>query len=204
MEKRENVSVAIVGSGGAGAITAGHFLLEAAGSVGWQGLLSRTVGPQIRGGEAAALVRLSTQRVECLPDRFDLLIGIDWLNADRFGAEIEVGPQSLVVSDPRGGELPAGIAAAGARVVQIPMKEMAKAILDGRPNMIALGIAGKLLGVGEAFLSTFIEKRLAGKGQAAIEASKTGIRAGFRAAAGIDFDLRLAAPTPTSARRWLA
>jgi 2-oxoglutarate ferredoxin oxidoreductase subunit alpha len=70
--------------------------------------------------------------------------------------------------------------------------------------MIALGIAGKLLGVGEGFLSTFIEKRLSGKGPAAIEASKAGIRAGFRAAAGIEFDIRLAAPKPTAARRWLA
>ena len=116
MADRQSVAVAIVGSGGAGALTAGNFLLEAASAAGWQGLLSRTVGPQIRGGEAAALVRLATHPVECLPDRFDLLIGIDWLNAHRFGAEIEVGPHSLVISDPRGGEPPAGVAAAGARV----------------------------------------------------------------------------------------
>src|SRR5262245_23898416 len=107
MSQRDSVSVAIVVSGGAGALTAGNFLLEAASAAGWQGLLSRTVGPQIRGGEAAALVRLATERVECLPDQFDLLIGIDWLNAHRFGTEIEVGPQSLVVSDPRGCALPA-------------------------------------------------------------------------------------------------
>ena len=29
------------------------------------------------------MVRLATHPVECLPDRFDLLIGIDWLNAHR-------------------------------------------------------------------------------------------------------------------------
>jgi 2-oxoglutarate ferredoxin oxidoreductase subunit alpha len=203
MENRENVSVAIVGSGGAGAITAGHFLLEAAGSVGWQGLLSRTVGPQIRGGEAAALVRLATHRVECLPDRFDFLIGIDWLNAHRFGAEIEVGPQSLVISDPRGGALPAGIAAAGARVIELPMKNMAKSIPDGRANMIALGVAARLLGLGVDVLSVLLEKRLGGKGPAAIEASRAGIAAGFAAAAEFDFDLRLDAPKPADTRRWL-
>jgi len=198
-----SISIAIVGSGGAGAITAGNFLLEAAGTVGWQGLLTRTVGPQIRGGEAAVCVRLSPRPVECLPDRFDLLIGIDWLNAHRFGAEIEVGPQSLVIGDPRGGELPPNIAAAGARLVEIPLKEMAKAIPDGRPNMIALGIAAKLLGLTEDTLRTLIKKRLADKGEAAIEASEAGIAAGFAAAADLDLGLRLPAPKPASTRRWL-
>ncbi len=99
-----DVSIAIVGSGGAGVLTAGGMLLEAASAAGWHGLLTRSVGPQIRGGEAAALVRLATHPVECLPDRFDLLIGIDWLNAQRFDAEIPLGPDSLVISDPRGGD----------------------------------------------------------------------------------------------------
>src|SRR5262249_34770326 len=84
------------------------------------------------------------------------------------------------------------------------MKEMAKGIPDGRPNMIALGVAGKLLGVGENFLSASIDKRLASKGPAAIEASKAGTRAGFRAAAGIDLGMRLSAPKPSASKRWLA
>jgi len=203
MADRQSVAVAIVGSGGAGALTAGNFLLEAASAAGWQGLLSRTVGPQIRGGEAAALVRLATHPVECLPDRFDLLIGIDWLNAHRFGAEIEVGPHSLVISDPRGGEPPAGVAAAGARVVELPMKEMAKAIPDGRANMIALGVAARLLGCGVDVLSALLEKRLADKGPAAIDASRASIKAGFDAAAGFNFGLCLAAPKASGTRRWL-
>jgi 2-oxoglutarate ferredoxin oxidoreductase subunit alpha len=199
----QSVAVAIVGSGGAGALTAGNFLLEAASAAGWQGLLSRTVGPQIRGGEAAALVRLATHPVECLPDRFDLLIGIDWLNAHRFGAEIEVGPQSLVISDPRGGEIPPAIAAAGARVVELPLKDMAKAIPDGRPNMIALGIVGRLLGLGIDVLSALLEKRLGDKGQAAIEASRASTNAGFDVAASLDFGMRLVAPKAHGRRRWL-
>ena len=203
MADRESVSVAIVGSGGAGALTAGNLLLEAASLAGWQGLLSRTVGPQIRGGEAAALVRLSSHPVECLPDRFDVLVGIDWLNAQRFGAEIDVGPHSLVISDPRGGDLPPRVAAAGARVIELPMKEMAKEIEDGRPNMIALGVVGRLVGLGVDVLSALLEKRLSDKGAAAIAASRAGINIGFAAAADYGSGLRLAAPKPTGARRWL-
>ena len=198
-----SVSIAIVGSGGAGALTTGNSLLEAASAAGWHGLFTRTMGPQIRGGEAAGLLRLAVHPVECLPDQFDLLIGIDWLNAHRFGAEIKVGPQSLVISDPRGGEPPPMVTQSGARVVEIPMKEMAKAISDGRPNMIALGIASRLLGFTTEQVFAPIAKRLADKGPAAIEASRAGIKVGFGAAAGIDFGTQLAPPSPSSARRWL-
>ena len=203
MQDRESVSIAILGSGGAGALTAGNFLLEAASLAGWRGLLSRTVGPQIRGGEAAALVRLSTHPVECLPDQFDVLIGIDWLNANRFGAEIALGAHSLVISDPRGGEPPPEVAAAGARVIELPMKEMAKAIPEGRANMIALGVIGRLIGLGADIFSVLLEKRLADKGPAAIEASRAAVNAGFEAAAGYDAGLRLLAPQAIDSRRWL-
>jgi len=202
MAESHSISIAIVGSGGAGALTTGNFLLEAACAAGWQGLITRTVGPQIRGGEAAALVRLATQPVECMPDRFDLLIGIDWLNAHRFGAEIEVGPNSLVISDPRGGDIPPVVAAGGARLVEIPIKDMAKAI-DARPNMVALGIAGRLVGLSTEDFSSVIEKRLSEKGQAAIDSSRAGFEAGFNAAAELNLGARLARPTLTSARRWL-
>ncbi len=198
-----SISLAIVGSGGAGALTAGNFLLEAASLAGWHGLLTRTVGPQIRGGEAAALLRIAAQPIECLSDRFDLLIAIDWQNAERFDAEIRLGPDSLVIGDPRGGEPPPGVLASGARLINVPMKETAKALPDGRANMIALGIAAKLLGMAEDALGTIFEKRLAGKGAAAIAASRAGLRAGFEAAEEFSLGLRLAPPTGTPEQRWL-
>ncbi len=57
----QSISIAVAGSGGAGAMTTGNTLFDAAAKVGWYGILSRTVGPQIRGGEAAAMLRLSAR-----------------------------------------------------------------------------------------------------------------------------------------------
>src|ERR1700688_1990862 len=128
MRASPSISIAIVGSGGAGALTTVDCLLEAASAAGWHGLFTRTLGPQIRGGGAAGLLRLAVHPVESLPDQFDLLIGIDWLNAHRFGAEIKVGPQTLVISDPRGGEPPPMVTQQAERVTAQPMKEIAKAI----------------------------------------------------------------------------
>jgi len=203
MPDTDHISVAIIGSGGAGALTAGNLLLEAASLAGWYGLLTRTIGPQIRGGEAAALVRLAKRPVNCLADRFDLIIGIDWLNANRFGGEIEVGPQSLVIGDPSGGDLPAVMAGARPRTVEVPIKDLAKAIPEGRPNMIALGLAAGLLGLDENVLSAVIDKRLADKGRKAIDAGNAAVKAGIAAASHLDLGLRLARPQPSSARRWL-
>jgi 2-oxoglutarate ferredoxin oxidoreductase subunit alpha len=203
MDVSPSISIAIIGSGGAGALTTGNFLLEAASSAGWHGLSTRTLGPQIRGGEAAALLRLAVQPVECMPDRYDLLIGIDWLNAHRFGAEIQAGPHTLVISDPDGGEPPPVIAEAGPRIVEIPLKELAKSIPHGRPNMIALGIAARLLGFSVEQMAVPVEKHLSDKGAAAVEASRHGIKTGYEAAAGLKLGKQLAPPPTSSAKRWL-
>ncbi|MEW8224059.1 MAG: 2-oxoacid:acceptor oxidoreductase family protein, partial [Candidatus Thiodiazotropha taylori] len=100
-------SVAITGSGGSGAVTAGRILLEAAAHCGYQGLMTRSAGPQIRGGESAAMVRFSTASVECMGDEYDLLLALDWLNIERFADEIPLSNKSLILCDPKAGEVPA-------------------------------------------------------------------------------------------------
>lgn len=197
-----NISLAILGSGGAGALTTGGMLLEAAAEAGWHGFSTRTLGPQIRGGEAASLVRLATYPIECPPDRYDIVIGIDWLNAQRFGAEILAGPDSVIVGDMQG-EVPPLLRDSGARLVNIGMKEIAASIPGGRANMVALGIAARLIGFEPAQFDALIEKRLSDKGAAAMEASRAGIRAGYDAAGWIAFGRELAPPPPKQGKRWL-
>src|SRR5512142_2613620 len=101
-----SLSIAIAGSGGSGVMTAGTLLLEAAAKADLYGLMVRTSGPQIRGGEAAALVRLADREVGSLGDGFDLLIAIDWQNVNRFADEIALGATSVVIGDADEGEMP--------------------------------------------------------------------------------------------------
>ena len=67
------LSVAITGSGGSGAVTTGLILLQAAAQAGYYALLTRSAGPQIRGGESAAMLRFGPRPVESKDDRFDIL-----------------------------------------------------------------------------------------------------------------------------------
>lgn len=199
----DSYSVAISGSGGAGAITAGGMLLRAAGEAGLYGLFTRSVGPQIRGGEAAALLRLSTQPVEAVSDQCDLLIAIDWLNVDRFSAELNLGPDSVVVADPDAGDVPDSITATGARVVEIPLQATAKSVKKGRPNMVALGIAGAAAGMPAARLHGIIEKTLGSKGEDAVAASIGAVDAGYAAAGDVAPSKALATSGADGGDRWI-
>ncbi|AMO25274.1 2-oxoglutarate synthase [Ramlibacter tataouinensis] len=148
---QRDVSIAIAGSGGSGVMTAGTWLLDAAARAGLYGLMVRTSGPQIRGGEAAALLRLSGAQVESLDDAFDVLVALDWQNVHRFADEIPLRATSVLVCDADAGEVPAVFLASGARVVALPLKKMAKAA-GSWINMLALGISGALAGVPQAQL----------------------------------------------------
>ncbi|MFO1296202.1 MAG: 2-oxoacid:acceptor oxidoreductase subunit alpha [Rubrivivax sp.] len=163
-------SVAIAGSGGAGVMTAGELLLDAAARAGLFGLMVRTSGPQIRGGEAAALLRLSGAPVATLDDRFDLLVALDWQNLHRFADEMPLGPDGVVVGDSDAGEPPAALLQGGARLVTLPMKKAAKAAGGGWVNMIALGLAGACAGRDDATLGEVLRRGWK-RGEAALAAN---------------------------------
>ncbi|MCC7411827.1 MAG: 2-oxoacid:acceptor oxidoreductase subunit alpha [Gammaproteobacteria bacterium] len=196
-------SVALVGSGGAGVMTAGQMLLEAAARSGRYGLMTRSVGPQIRGGESAALLRIGTHPVGCLADRFDALVAVDWNNIARFAAEILLGPASLIVADPVAGEIPPAITGSGARVLALPLKALADVVPDGRVNMVALGIAAVLCGIPRAALDTVLAAYLEAKGPGSLAAGRQCVDAGFAAAAGAGLTLPPAAAANHVAQRWL-
>ncbi|HSM19891.1 MAG TPA: 2-oxoacid:acceptor oxidoreductase family protein, partial [Hyphomicrobiales bacterium] len=199
----DSLSIAVTGSGGAGVMTAGGFLLEAAAKAGWYGLQTRSVGPQIRGGEAAALLRLSTRPVEVQDAAFDLLFVVDWLNFDRFAAEIELRETTLVIADPASGDVADAVTAAGARVIEMPVKEMLASIEGGRPNMLALGTVAGIIGLPMETIFALIEEQLGSKGEQVVSSGKITVESGYRFAETLEDAPRLAEPTPASAGRWL-
>ncbi len=202
-EPRKSVSLVIVGSGGAGAMTAGGILLEAAGKSGWYGMMNRSVGPQIRGGEAAALIRLASHPVECMTETYDLLVAIDWKNANRFAAEMPMNSTGLIISDPANGAVPEAVSVSGASVNEIPIKELAGDIPGGRENMIATGIAAGYIGLSADALMDVIAAKLAKKGEAAVAASRACVEAGMAHAARHGHSFSIGTPKKIDAGRWL-
>jgi len=200
---RESVSFAIVGTGGAGAITAGSLLLEAAGKSGWYGVLNRSVGPQIRGGEAAALVRLATHPAECMSKDFDVLIAIDWKNADRFIGNMPVAAGGLVFADPKAGAVPDALASTGVSIQPCHLSDLSGAIEGGRANMIAVGIIAGLIGLPLDALMAVVSAKLSRKGAAVVAASRACIEAGIEQAAASGHAYPLLPAAEKSGKRWL-
>lgn len=174
-----DISIAITGSGGAGSITAGELLLSLAGKNGFFGIMRRSFGPQIRGGEAAALVRVGPRPIECMSDSFDLWVALDWLNADRFADEIALRPDSLIIADPAAGETPEAIRDLGVTVLQVPLKALAKEVSLGRPNMVALGLLAHWLDFSANEASRLIEQVFSRKGEEIVEGSREAFMQGF-------------------------
>ena len=196
-----SISIALIGSGGSGVMTAGSMLLDAAGRSHWYAYMTRSSGPQIRGGEAAALIRISNTPIESHDNRFDILLAIDWRNAERFAGEIPLDSDSLIVADPEGGDIPEKISTMGARYCELPMKALCKDIAGGRPNMIALGAIASLVGLPEQSLIAVLTKVLKNKGEEAITSSTEAIQAGLSASDGFPPCPSLNSPEPPTAKR---
>ena len=198
MRTTRSVSAALAGSGGAGVMTAGNMLLEAAAIAGYYGLMTRTSGPQIRGGEAPPNVRKYTIPADGQDDRFQVLAAIDWQNVSRFAAELPLGPASLIIGDPAQGEPPEVFLKSGARYVPVPLKKLAAEAVPGAwPSMVALGVLTALAGLPFAAVEAAARKTM----KKGLEAGIVAAKAGFAHAASLEgFSLE---PPPAKAPRWL-
>jgi 2-oxoglutarate ferredoxin oxidoreductase subunit alpha len=171
MSQPYSFSIAVAGSGGSGALTVGLILMEAAAEAGLYGLMTRSSGPQIRGGESASMLRIGATPVACLDDTFDLLLGLDWLNADRFADEIPLSASSLILANSDAGEVPGPFLSRGATVHAMAFKKQAATVEGGRLNMVALGAAGAQVGLPREALEAAVHKVLGRKGASVIDAS---------------------------------
>lgn len=200
---RTSISLALIGSGGAGVLTAGHLLLQVAARTGLFGLLTRSVGPQIRGGESAALLRLSGTPVSCMDDHFDLLLAIDWNNAERFAAEIPLCKDSVILTDVGHGAIPGALLGAQPRVLELPIAGTAAEVPGGRENMVALGILSAVLGLPAATVHAVIGASLADKGAAAVTAGIAAMERGRESMQGTGLELHVQSGAEAHPARWL-
>jgi 2-oxoglutarate ferredoxin oxidoreductase subunit alpha len=195
---RQNLSIAITGAGGAGVISCGELLLQAWARRGGRGLLRKAYGPQIRGGESAALIKLTPDERYTAASYYDVVVALDWDNFTRFEDEIRLGPDSWVLCD-EVGELPPGVSAVGARIVRVPFNDLAAdSHPDGRANMLVLGLLGHLLGLPVASMAELAGQKLAHKPKAYRDAATACIERG----AATELACQLAVPPLSTTGAW--
>ncbi len=197
-----SVSIALCGSGGAGVMTAANMLVDAAAEAGIYALFGRSSGPQIRGGEAAALLRMAPEPITSVDDTYQILLAVDWQNVNRFAAELPLNKESIIITDPTAGEVPEAISKSGARIVELPMKDLAKEIPGGRPNMIALGAVAALIDFPVGPLTEILGKSLKKKRADAYEASVAAVKKGAEAAKSLGPCRKLGKAKAGGGKRW--
>ncbi len=70
--------VGMAGSGGDGIVSAGESLIGAALAEGYYGILTKSFGSQIRGGESSCRLRLATQPVLNPGGTVDVAVVLNW------------------------------------------------------------------------------------------------------------------------------
>ncbi len=187
-------------------MSAGAVLLRAAARAGYYGLMTQLFGAQVRGGESAALVQISTELIESQPDRYDLFVALDWDKIDQFAAEIPLDETTAIITDPEAGPVPAAIAKSKAKVIAISMSgrnatRLERGLQGRRVNMFAAGLVAALLGIEAKNVEEAVANIFEGKGTELIAANARGAASGATAAAILTIERRL--DPPKAAARWL-
>jgi 2-oxoglutarate ferredoxin oxidoreductase subunit alpha len=203
---RHSLAVVFAGSGGAGAMTAGTVFLRSAARAGYYGMMTQLFGPQVRGGESAALIQIAVEPVDCPPDRFDVFVALDWGKVDQFAPEIPLDERSVVLADPDSGAPSPGIMQSKARLVSVPMSDptrtrLEKAMRGKRQNIFAAAAVAAAAGIDTASIDEALREVLGRKGAQAQEANAAAAHAGIAAAASLGLDLPLAPAAKQP--RWL-
>lgn len=167
----------LMGSGGDGVITAGDLLAKAAAHDGLNCHMTKSFGPQIRGGESAAWLQLGTGPVRAPADAADAVLALAWRSYPQFRVQLRLAPGAVVLQDSAEADLtPEGLVDTEGRpatILTVPIKEIAEAETGTHlaRNVVAIGFLSALLGLPYETVPKALEKRLAKRGPQMVAAN---------------------------------
>jgi 2-oxoglutarate ferredoxin oxidoreductase subunit alpha len=181
---RHDLIIGIAGAGGDGVISAGESLISAAALEGLYGIMTKSFGPQIRGGEASCRLRLSTQPVLNPNGPLDVAVALNWEDFRRFGWELPVHASTIVVYESKTGVAPDNLPLEGVTpsvVFSVPIAELAlkNAGTDKAKNIVVTGLLAGWFGLGRETMLAGIRKKFAKKGPAVVEGNLKAFQAGL-------------------------
>ena len=179
----DNLVIGMAGSGGDGIVSAGESLLAAAAAEGYHGIMTKSFGSQIRGGESSCRVRLSTKAVLNPGGTLDVAVALNWDDFLRFGAELPVGGQTTVIYDSATGiapdRLPLG-PILPREALAVPLGEMARTHVGSEKgkNSVVMGLLCGFLGLPRDRILGGMRKKLEKKGAELFAANVKAFEAG--------------------------
>jgi 2-oxoglutarate/2-oxoacid ferredoxin oxidoreductase subunit alpha len=144
-----SIGLAVVGSGGDGVVLLGNLMLKLAARSGLYGVQVLSYGPQIRGGESAAVLRLSEQSVQYEGDEVDVLLCFRASDLRRFEGHIRLAQGCRVLLDATDtAPLPEWLGTQSPDVFRFPFARIENGLeVPGDPkNMLGFGLLCRMIG----------------------------------------------------------
>lgn len=163
------LTLAFVGSGGDGAVSAGDIVATACAGEGLHVIKTEAYGPQIRGGESSSTVRVSGAPIHAQADAIDVLVVFSWADFARFRDELTLAGDAVIFHE-RGDEPPSAI---GSRLCfGVPFAALAReGGAAGAKNVLAVGLVGAALGLPLDAMRSAVARRFAKKAPSVIESN---------------------------------
>ena len=180
----DDLIIGMAGSGGDGIVSAGESLIGAAAADGYFAILTKSFGSQIRGGESSCRLRVSARPVLNPGGTLDVAVVLNWEDFLRFGRELPVDPNTVVIYETKTGVEPAQAPLGGifpAVVVAVPMEAMAMesaGTLQAKNNVV-LGLLAGWFGLARESILKGIRKKFARKGEAVLQGNERAFAAGL-------------------------
>jgi 2-oxoglutarate ferredoxin oxidoreductase subunit alpha len=180
----QDLIIGIAGSGGDGVVSAGESLITAAALEGYYGMMTKSFGSQIRGGEASCRLRLGTRPVLNPNGPLDVAVALNWDDFRRFGAELPVRSATIVIYETGTGVAPDKLPLEGIKpevVFSVPITEMAQknAGTDKAKNIVITGLLAGWFGIGKDSMLAGIRKKFAKKGATVVEGNVRAFQSGL-------------------------
>lgn len=180
---KEELCIGFVGAGGAGVVTAGEMLIQAAAGEGLSAMATMSFGPQIRGGESSSKVRLSSAYEILSPgDCLDVLVVFNLSEYEKFKGELELKEDTVFFieeEDPMKENLPFKIGEKNT-VFYIPFQKLAKEEAKNplAVNIVALGSVTEVFGLPYKGLCNVIKNKFKKKGDLVVNANLNALEIG--------------------------
>jgi 2-oxoglutarate ferredoxin oxidoreductase subunit alpha len=176
--------IGMAGSGGDGVVSAGDSLMTALALAGYHAMLTKSFGPQIRGGESSFRLRVATGPVLSPGGTLDVAVALNWDDFLKFGAELPMDGHTIVVYDANTAVAPDKIPVAGVRpaeVVAVGIEAMAKETVgtEKAKNTIVLGLMAGWFGLAPENIRAGLRKRFAKKGEEIVARNERAFEAGL-------------------------
>lgn len=179
-----NLIIGMAGAGGDGVVSAGESLITAVAIDGYNAMLAKSFGPQIRGGESSIKIRISNKVVRSIGEHLDVAFALNWDDFLKFGAELPISEKTIVIYDSNSEIAPEDIPidAKPAQVLSIPIEAMAveHAKTNRAKNTVVLGLVSGWFNIAESGVITGIEKKFGKKGAEIVEGNKNAFYAGVK------------------------